>query len=172
MEFTAVCRFQFDIGKEYFIASENVTEISQTIQSLRALIHFKLGDYQTVQIERSCFRSCNIFFNSATRRSSPDAASVPKTAAAILWGNAGKNRLELAHDGREESYPLLKHPVYSGLDGVIVLKVHDPNLWVLLSDAINSSDSLFNPHRVPRQVIVDERPTELEVQAFGGGVGA
>ena len=35
-----------------------------------------------------------------------------------------------------------------------------------LPEAVEATDALLNPHRVPRQVVVDERTAVLEVKAF------
>ena len=40
-----------------------------------------------------------------------------------------------------------------------------------LADAIHPADALFEPHRVPGDVVVDHHMAELEVQAFPAGVG-
>ncbi len=42
---------------------------------------------------------------------------------------------------------------------------------VLLTDAVDSTDALLDPHRVPRQVVVDQDVAELEVPALAAGLG-
>ena len=40
-----------------------------------------------------------------------------------------------------------------------------------LADAVNASEPLFEPVRVPRQVVVHHQMGALEIDAFAGGVG-
>ena len=51
-------------------------------------------------------------------------------------------------------------------------EVPDKNALGLLADAVDSSDALFNAHRVPGQVVVDDQAAELQVHALGSDVGA
>ena len=49
------------------------------------------------------------------------------------------------------------------------LKIDDR---VLLADPVDAADPLLDPHRVPRQVVVDEEVAELEVAPLAAGLGA
>ena len=42
---------------------------------------------------------------------------------------------------------------------------------LLLAVAVDAAHALLQPHRVPRDVVVDHEPAELEVDAFAGGFG-
>jgi hypothetical protein len=39
-----------------------------------------------------------------------------------------------------------------------------------LSDAVDSADSLFDLHWIPREIVIDQQIGGLEVQAFGGRI--
>jgi len=41
-----------------------------------------------------------------------------------------------------------------------------------LADAINPTNALLHPHGIPGHVAVDQGAAELEVETFGGGIGA
>ena len=43
---------------------------------------------------------------------------------------------------------------------------------MLLAVAVDAAHALLKARRVPRHVVIDHEPAELEVDAFGGGVGA
>src|SRR5438874_2480263 len=47
------------------------------------------------------------------------------------------------------------------------MKVNDDDCIRLLSDAVNSPNPLFNPHGIPRKVIVNHDAAELEINPFG-----
>ena len=40
-----------------------------------------------------------------------------------------------------------------------------------LADPVDAAEALFQPVRVPRQVVVDHQVAALQVDAFAGGVG-
>ena len=42
---------------------------------------------------------------------------------------------------------------------------------MLLAVAVDAAHPLLQAHRVPRDVVVDHEPAELEVDAFAGGLG-
>ena len=48
------------------------------------------------------------------------------------------------------------------------MEVEDQHLVLGLTEAVDTADPLFDLHRVPRQVVVDDRRTELEVEALAG----
>jgi hypothetical protein len=58
------------------------------------------------------------------------------------------------------------------LHRAFVVQIDDANLRVLLAKTVNTADALLDAHGVPRHVVIDERAAKLEVQTFGGGVGA
>ena len=58
-----------------------------------------------------------------------------------------------------------------GFDRVLIVQVNDSDVRKPLAEAIDSSDPLFDAHRVPRHIVIHQRAAELEVQAFRGGVG-
>ena len=45
------------------------------------------------------------------------------------------------------------------------------NSFTSLSTTVNPADPLFYPHRIPREIIVDQRVTKLIVQAFRTNLG-
>ena len=57
-------------------------------------------------------------------------------------------------------------------DRAFVVQIHDANFCVLLAEAVNTTNSLFNAHRIPRHVVVDERTAKLKVEALGCGIRA
>ena len=89
-----------------------------------------------------------------------------------LLGEPRQDRLETAHQTLEEVDPLAEGEVDVGLDRVLVGQVDHADLGVLLADPVDAADPLLDLHRVPGQVVIDQQPAELEVQALGGRVGA
>ena len=61
---------------------------------------------------------------------------------------------------------------YVGRDRALVVQVDDADGCVCLTDVVDAADTLLDPHRVPQHIVVDHRAAELEVQAFGGSIGA
>ena len=49
----------------------------------------------------------------------------------------------------------------AGVDGVLVDEVPDEDAFGLLADAVNTADALFDAHRVPGEVVVDDKAAEL-----------
>src|SRR5687767_9378543 len=45
-------------------------------------------------------------------------------------------------------------------------EVYDRNRLTLLSVSVDAADALFNTHGIPRQIVVDQEITKLEVQTF------
>ncbi len=43
---------------------------------------------------------------------------------------------------------------------------------MVLADTIHSTDTLFDSHRIPRQIVVDEQVAELEVPTLTTSLGA
>ena len=65
---------------------------------------------------------------------------------------------------------VFQHLAHAMLDRVLQHEVdgaHD----VRLADTVDAADALFDPHRVPRHVEVDDDVAELQVQALAAGVG-
>ena len=60
------------------------------------------------------------------------------------------------------------HP-YVGL--IAVVKEVDDDHVMLLTVAVTAADALFDPLRVPRQVIVDDLRAELKIHASGRSFG-
>ena len=54
-----------------------------------------------------------------------------------------------------------------GINGSFCNDVINIDSLTFLATAVNTTDSLLNPHRVPRQIIVNHHITELVVKAFG-----
>ncbi len=52
------------------------------------------------------------------------------------------------------------------IDRVCMKEIPYLNKRRLLTEAINTSDPLFNLHRIPRQIIIHQDSTKLQVQAF------
>ena len=73
---------------------------------------------------------------------------------------------ELVEDGQELVLQDLTDPQLHAVLEDEVERLHR----VLLADAVHTTDPLFDPHRVPRQVVVDHDVGELEVQALATGV--
>ena len=57
------------------------------------------------------------------------------------------------------------------LDRVLDREVEDVDDVGLLAIAVETTDALLDPHRVPRKVVVDHHVRELEVEALGGDLG-
>ena len=58
-----------------------------------------------------------------------------------------------------------------GIDGARRDEVDDRHGLALLAVAVDAADALLDPHRVPRQVVVDEEVAELEVEALAADFG-
>ena len=83
-------------------------------------------------------------------------------------GVDGDDRFEGA-DGGLEDFDAVEQPHEDAfVDRDRVDEVDHDNRLLDLSDPVNAADSLLDLHRVPRQVVVDDRRTELEVQALAG----
>ena len=50
-------------------------------------------------------------------------------------------------------------------------EIHELNLGVLRTDPVDATEALDDPHRVPMDVIVDEKIAILKVLAFGDAIG-
>ena len=67
---------------------------------------------------------------------------------------------------------ILEGLVDIGLHGAFQVKVNDPHFGILLTDAVDAANTLLHPHGVPGHVVVNQGTAELEVESFGGGIGA
>ena len=42
----------------------------------------------------------------------------------------------------------------------------------VLADSVDAADALLEPHRIPRELKIDQQPAAaMQVQAFGAGIG-
>src|SRR5207244_6342477 len=57
------------------------------------------------------------------------------------------------------------------LDGVLGPDVHDMDL-ALLTEAMHPSDPLLDPERIPREVVIDHGPRELQVPTLAARLRA
>ena len=71
-----------------------------------------------------------------------------------------------------EQLELLGEQLVDALVGSVLLveEVDDDDV-VLLAVAVTAADALLDPLRVPGQVVVDDQRAELQIDAFGGGLG-
>src|SRR4051812_23895233 len=51
------------------------------------------------------------------------------------------------------------------------MEVEDRN-WMFLANSVDSTDALLDLHRIPREVVIHDDVTELEVASFSAGLGA
>lgn len=51
-----------------------------------------------------------------------------------------------------------------GFNRSLIVEVDNPDHVALLTDAIDASDALFDTHRVPREVVVDQSAARLQIQ--------
>src|SRR5207245_10908003 len=80
--------------------------------------------------------------------------------------------VEVANDQAELSDDELEHVDFAveelhqvRLHGILGPHVHDVDLAVL-TESMHPPDPLLDPERVPRKIVVDDRPSELEVPAL------
>ena len=62
---------------------------------------------------------------------------------------------------------LVQHAAFAGVRRDEV----EDEAVLLLAVAVDAAHALLEPHRIPRDVVVDHEPAELEVDAFAGGLG-
>src|SRR5439155_1945925 len=77
---------------------------------------------------------------------------------------------DLAHDQLEHVDLAVEHLEDMVLDGPGSGEVEDPHR-LRLADAVDTADALLDPHRIPGQVVVDDRVAELEVASLAADVG-
>ena len=80
-------------------------------------------------------------------------------------------RLESADVFLELFYPLFHSGVSVILHSIPIEEMDYAYDGLFLADPVNTTNPLFQAHRVPRYVVVDDRGAELEVQGLGGGLG-
>ena len=83
----------------------------------------------------------------------------------------GNDVLAVAEISPEDIEFLEQDLVDPEVDGVLVEQRPDHDLVGGLADAVEAADPLFDPHRVPGQVVVDEEPAELEIDSLGADLG-
>jgi hypothetical protein len=76
-----------------------------------------------------------------------------------------------AEDAIEQLELLGQQLIDAPVGVVVAIQEVDDNHIVLLPVAVATPDALFDPLRVPWQVIVDDHRAELEVDPFGTGLG-
>ena len=64
---------------------------------------------------------------------------------------------------------MLQHFADAKLDRIFKHEIDRPHRFGL-ADPIHSADSLFQPHRVPGDVVVDDDVSKLQVQSLAAGV--
>jgi hypothetical protein len=89
-------------------------------------------------------------------------------AISVVSGQAPKNVVgAVLHRAKQE------HPTLVIIDTMqrFVQKVNDAIAGEPLPKPVDAANALLDTHGVPRHVVVDDGTAELEVEAFGGGVG-
>ena len=74
---------------------------------------------------------------------------------------------ELFQDRRQLLFEDFLHPQFHAVLEDQVERLHRE----LLADAVHTPDPLLDPHRIPRQIVVDDDVGELQVQTFATGIG-
>ncbi|KVG64595.1 hypothetical protein WS80_17145 [Burkholderia pseudomultivorans] len=92
--------------------------------------------------------------------------------AQIIWEYGKENGLLCAHGAGCTSDALLQPNVELLFCGARISQIGHVNDVVTLSDTVDTPYTLLDLHRVPRQVEVDQQVSGLEIQTFGGRVGA
>ena len=67
-------------------------------------------------------------------------------------GQLGQNRLQAPDYGLEQADAVSEGAVYVGFHGALVVEVDDTDGGVGLTDPIDATDALLDPHGVPRHV--------------------
>ena len=80
---------------------------------------------------------------------------------------AGAPRIEVVFDGLDALEELVEHAALAGVgrDEIEDEAVH------LLAVTMDAAHALLQPHGIPRDVVIDHQPAELQVDAFAGGFG-
>ena len=86
-------------------------------------------------------------------------------------GNPAENFLATANRMTEDTDPLQASFIDVGINRARRHKVHDADGFALLAVAVDTTDALFNAHRIPRQIVVHAEIAGLEVQTFAAYFG-
>ncbi|MNR48408.1 hypothetical protein D3C85_1676460 [compost metagenome] len=70
---------------------------------------------------------------------------------------------------RDDLELCLQHLTHTVFDRIFQYEV-DGAHHMVLTDTVDAANTLFNPHRVPRQIEVDDDVAELQVQTFAAGI--
>ena len=81
-----------------------------------------------------------------------------------------EDRLKAANGVFEEPYPLIKDLQNPLFDRSSNAEVENLN-GLFLADSVNAADPLFDSHRIPWHVIVDEDMCELQIPSLAPGFG-
>ena len=79
-----------------------------------------------------------------------------------------KNFVAGAENALEQVELLLQELVNALVGLVLLIEEVENNNIVLLAVAMTAANALFDPLRIPGQIVVDHQGTELKVDAFGG----
>src|SRR6516162_5606949 len=122
--------------------------------------------------DRAAVRRCASAIASPTRSSVSKLIVVPPAhngfrdvaLVAVQWiGYA-----DLCSGGRETSSQAIGNAHLAGVGGDQMNGMNGP----ALTDAIDAADALLEPHRIPRQLEIDDKAAVLvKVEALGGGIG-
>ena len=72
-----------------------------------------------------------------------------------------QNRFEFAQRPLDKAEAFVEPLINDGVNGMFEDEVEHRDFSSLLTKAIDSSDTLFETHRVPGQIVVDHDPAEL-----------
>ena len=75
-------------------------------------------------------------------------------------------RIEVVFDPLDPLEELVQHPALARVRGDEV----EDEAVLLLAVPVDAAHPLLQPHRVPRDIVVDHEPAELKVDAFSGGL--
>ena len=73
---------------------------------------------------------------------------------------------EIANSLSEDPNLVMKVHANAAINGAFHIEIDDHDCLCGLADAVDAANSLFHPHWVPGQVIVDHDAAELKIDAF------
>ena len=76
-------------------------------------------------------------------------------------------RVEIVLNGLDALEQLLQHAAFARVGGD---EIEDEAI-LLLAVAVDAAHALLQAHGIPRDVVIDHQPAELQVDAFAGGLG-
>src|SRR5258708_655338 len=88
-----------------------------------------------------------------------------------LLRNRSEDLLASAHGVLKDTNPQETPLVDLSVHGAGRNEIDDCHCLALLAIAVDPSNALLDPHRIPREVVVDEQIAELEVQALAAHLG-